>query len=122
MIHDYFFAKSIDKVRSGGVIAFVTSSGTMDKQDSRVRQYLANRCDLLGAIRLPNSTFKGLAGTEVTSDILFLQKRDVIREQDVDWIHLARDENGFTYNKYFVDHPEMVLGKMTEVSGRFGPV
>ncbi|HEL1698125.1 DEAD/DEAH box helicase family protein [Streptococcus suis] len=121
LIHDYFFAKSIDKVRSGGVIAFVTSSGTMDKQDSRVRQYLANRCDLLGAIRLPNSTFKGLAGTEVTSDILFLQKRDVIREQDVDWIHLARDENGFTYNKYFVDHPEMVLGKMTEVSGRFGP-
>ncbi|RRR61644.1 helicase [Streptococcus suis] len=121
LIHDYFFAKSIDKIRSGGIIAFVTSSGTMDKQDSRVRQYLANRCDLLGAIRLPNDTFKGLAGTEVTSDILVLQKRDVVREQDVDWIHLARDENGLTYNKYFVEHPEMVLGQMAEVSGRFGP-
>ena len=121
LIHDYFFAKSIDKIRSGGVIAFVTSSGTMDKQDSRVRQYLANRCDLLGAIRLPNTTFKGLAGTEVTSDILFLQKRDAVREQDVDWIHLARDENGFTYNKYFVEHPEMILGQMKEISGRFGP-
>ncbi|MBS8115211.1 N-6 DNA methylase, partial [Streptococcus suis] len=105
----------------GGIIAFVTSSGTMDKQDSRVRQYLANRCDLLGAIRLPNDTFKGLAGTEVTSDILVLQKRDVVREQDVDWIHLARDENGLTYNKYFVEHPEMVLGQMAEVSGRSGP-
>ncbi|MDI6415550.1 helicase-related protein, partial [Solobacterium moorei] len=120
LIHDYFFAKSIDKVRNGGVIAFITSSGTMDKKDESVRHYLAARAEFLGAIRLPNDTFKGTAGTEVTSDIIFLKKRDSIRERDEDWIHLAEDENGLTYNKYFVDHPEMVLGSMKEVSGRFG--
>nr|WP_262350622.1 DEAD/DEAH box helicase family protein [Streptococcus sp. NSJ-72] len=120
LIHDYFFAKSIDKVRNGGVIAFITSSGTMDKKDESVRRYLAARAEFLGAIRLPNDTFKGTAGTEVTSDIIFLKKRDSIRERDEDWIHLAEDENGLTYNKYFVDHPEMVLGFMKEVSGRFG--
>ncbi len=120
LIHDYFFAKSIDKVRNGGVIAFITSSGTMDKKDESVRRYLAARAEFLGAIRLPNDTFKGVAGTEVTSDIIFLKKRDSIRERDEDWIHLAEDENGLIYNKYFVDHPEMVLGSMEEVSGRFG--
>ena len=120
LIHDYFFAKSIDKVRNGGVIAFITSSGTMDKKDESVRRYLAARAEFLGAIRLPNDTFKGVAGTEVTSDIIFLKKRDSIRERDEDWIHLAEDENGLTYNKYFVDYPEMVLGSMEEVSGRFG--
>lgn len=120
LIHDYFFAKSIDKVRNGGIIAFITSSGTMDKKDESVRRYLAARAELLGAIRLPNDTFKGVAGTEVTSDIIFLKKRDSIRERDEDWIHLAEDENGLLYNKYFVDHPEQVLGSMEEISGRFG--
>ena len=120
LIHDYFFAKSIDKVRNGGVIAFITSSGTMDKKDESVRRYIAARAEFLGAIRLSNDTFKGVAGTEVTSDIIFLKKRDSIRERDEDWIHLAEDENGLTYNKYFVDHPEQVLGTMREVSGRFG--
>ncbi len=120
LIHDYFFAKSIDKVRNGGIIAFITSSGTMDKKDESVRRYLAARAEFLGAIRLPNDTFKGLAGTEVTSDIIFLKKRDSIRERDEDWIHLAEDENGLLYNKYFVDHPEQVLGSMEEISGRFG--
>ena len=120
LIHDYFFAKSIDKVRNGGVIAFITSSGTMDKKDESVRRYLAARAEFLGAIRLPNDTFKGVAGTEVTSDIIFLKKRDSIRERDEDWIYLSEDENGLSYNKYFVDHPEMVLGSMEEVSGRFG--
>lgn len=120
LIHDYFFAKSIDKVRNGGVIAFITSSGTMDKKDESVRRYLAARSEFLGAIRLPNDTFKGVAGTEVTSDIIFLKKRDSVLERDEDWIHLAEDENGLSYNKYFVDHPEQVLGSMREVSGRFG--
>ncbi|HEL0597239.1 TPA: DEAD/DEAH box helicase family protein [Streptococcus equi subsp. zooepidemicus] len=120
LIHDYFFAKSIDKVRNGGIIAFITSSGTMDKKDESVRLYLAARAEFLGAIRLPNDTFKGVAGTEVTSDIIFLKKRDSIRERDEDWIHLAEDENGLVYNKYFVDHPKQVLGTMREVSGRFG--
>lgn len=120
LIHDYFFAKSIDKVRNGGVIAFITSSGTMDKKDESVRRYLATRAEFLGAIRLPNDTFKGVAGTEVTSDIIFLKKRDSVLERDEDWIHLAEDENGLVYNKYFVDHPEQVLGSMREVSGRFG--
>ena len=120
LIHDYFFAKSIDKVRNGGVIAFITSSGTMDKKDESVRRYIAARAEFLGAIRLPNDTFKGVAGTEVTSDIIFIKKRDSIRERDEDWIHLAEDEKGLTYNKYFVDHPEQVLGTMREVSGRFG--
>ena len=120
LIHDYFFAKSIDKVRNGGIIAFITSSGTMDKKDESVRRYLAARAEFLGAIRLPNDTFKGVAGTEVTSDIIFLKKRDSIRERNEDWIHLAEDENGLLYNKYFVDHPEQVLGSMEEISGRFG--
>ncbi|MGZ7316882.1 helicase-related protein [Streptococcus pyogenes] len=120
LIHDYFFAKSIDKVRNGGVIAFITSSGTMDKKDESVRRYLAARTEFIGAIRLPNDTFKGVAGTEVTSDIIFLKKRDSVLERDEDWIHLAEDENGLSYNKYFVDHPEQVLGSMREVSGRFG--
>ena len=120
LIHDYFFAKSIDKVRNGGVIAFITSSGTLDKQDESVRRYLNARAKFLGAIRLPNNTFKGMAGTEVTSDIIFLKKRDSIMEHDDDWIHRAEDEKGLTYNKYFVDHPKMVLGSMEEVSGRFG--
>ena len=120
LIHDYFFAKSIDKVRNGGIIAFITSSGTMDKKDESVRRYLAARAEFLGAIRLPSDTFKGVAGTEVTSDIIFLKKRDSIRERDEGWIHLAEDENGLLYNKYFVDHPEQVLGSMEEISGRFG--
>ncbi|HEP3943783.1 TPA: DEAD/DEAH box helicase family protein [Streptococcus pyogenes] len=120
LIHDYFFAKSIDKVRNGGIIAFITSSGTMDKKDESVRRYLAARAEFLGAIRLPDDTFKGVAGTEVTSDIIFLKKRDSIIERDEDWIHLAEDKNGLLYNKYFVDHPEQVLGSMEEISGRFG--
>lgn len=120
LIHDYFFAKSIDKVRNGGVIAFVTSSGTMDKKDESVRHYIAARAEFLGAIRLPNDTFKGVAGTEVTSDIIFLKKRDSVLEREEDWIHLAEDENGLTYNKYFVENPQMVLGSMEEVPGRFG--
>ena len=120
LIHDYFFAKSIDKVRNGGVIAFVTSSGTMDKKDESVRKYLAARAEFLGAIRLPNDTFKGVAGTEVTSDIIFLKKRDSIRERDEDWIHLSENEKGLVYNKYFVENPQMVLGSMEEISGRFG--
>ena len=120
LIHDYFFAKSIDKVRNGGVVAFITSSGTMDKKDESVRHYIAARAEFLGAIRLPNDTFKRVAGTEVTSDIIFLKKRDSIRERDEDWIHLSEDENGLTYNKYFVENPHMILGTMEEVSGRFG--
>lgn len=120
LIHDYFFAKSIDKVRNGGVIAFITSSGTMDKKDESIRKYINARAEFLGAIRLPNDTFKGVAGTEVTSDIIFLKKRDSVLERDDDWVHLAEDENGLVYNKYFADHPEQVLGNMKEVSGRFG--
>ena len=120
LIHDYFFAKSIDKVRNGGMIAFITSSGTMDKKDESIRKYINARAEFLGAIRLPNDTFKGHAGTEVTSDIIFLKKRDSVLERDDSWVHLEEDENGLTYNKYFVDHPEMVLGKMEEISGRFG--
>ena len=120
LIHDYFFAKSIDKVRNGGVIAFITSSGTMDKKDESIRKYINARAEFLGAIRLPNDTFKGVAGTEVTSDIIFLKKRDSVLERDDSWVHLEEDENGLTYNKYFVDHSEMVLGKMEEISGRFG--
>ncbi|MDU1044544.1 MAG: DNA helicase, partial [Peptoniphilus rhinitidis] len=120
LIHDYFFAKSIDKVRNGGIIAFITSSGTMDKKDESVRKYINARCEFLGAMRLPNTTFKGLAGTEVTSDIIFLKKRDSVIERDDDWIHIATDKKGLTYNKYFVENPQMVLGDMKEVSGRFG--
>ena len=120
LIHDYFFAKSIDKVRNGGIIAFITSSGTMDKKDESVRKYIAARAEFLGAIRLPNNTFKGMAGTKVTSDIIFFKKRDSVMERDEDWIHLSSDDKGLTYNKYFVDNPEMVIGTMEEVSGRFG--
>ena len=120
LIHDYFFAKSLDKLRPGGVMALVTSKGTMDKENSAVRKYIAQRADLLGAIRLPNNTFKGNAGTEVVSDILILQKRDRIIDIEPDWVHLNTDENGFKMNSYFVDHPEMVLGEWETVSGRFG--
>ena len=120
LIHDYFFAKSIDKVRNGGIIAFITSSGTMDKKDESVRRYITARAEFLGAIRLPNDTFKGVAGTEVTSDIIFLKKRDAVRERDEEWLHLAEDNKGLVYNKYFVENPHMVLGSMEEVSGRFG--
>ena len=119
-IHDYFFAKSLDKLRPGGVIALVTSKGTMDKTNSTVRKYIAQRAELLGAIRLPNDTFKGNAGTEVVSDILFLQKRDRLIDIEPDWVQLGTNENGITMNSYFVEHPEMILGEMKTVSGRFG--
>ena len=121
LIHDYFFAKSLDKLRPGGVMALVTSKGTMDKENSNVRKYIAQRAELLGAIRLPNDTFKGNAGTEVVSDILFLQKRDRLIDIEPDWVHLDTDENGIRMNSYFVQHPEMILGEMKRVSGRFGP-
>ena len=120
LIHDYFFAKSLDKLRPGGVMALVTSKGTMDKENSSVRKYIAQRADLLGAIRLPNNTFKGNAGTEVVSDILILQKRDRMIDLEPDWVHLDTDENGVKMNSYFVQHPEMVLGEIKMVSGRFG--
>ena len=120
LIHDYFFAKSLDKLRPGGVMALVTSKGTMDKENPAVRKYIAQRADLLGAIRLPNNTFKGNAGTEVVSDILILQKRDRIIDIEPEWVYLNTDENGFKMNSYFVDHPEMVLGEWKTVSGRFG--
>ena len=121
LIHDYFFGKALDKVRPGGVIAFVTSKGTMDKENSAVRKYLAQRADLIGAIRLPDNTFKQNAGTKVTSDILFLQKRDHITDLEPDWLHLDTDENGIRMNSYFVQHQEMVLGDMVMESTRFGP-
>lgn len=121
LIHDYFFAKSLDKLRPGGVMALVTSKGTMDKENSNVRKYIAQRAELLGAIRLPNDTFKGNAGTEVVSDILFLQKRDRLIDIEPDWVHLDTDENGIRMNSYFVQHPEMILGEIKMVSGRFGP-
>lgn len=120
LIHDYFFAKSFDKLRPGGVMALVTSKGTMDKENSAVRKYIAQRAELLGAIRLPNNTFKGNAGTEVVSDILILQKRDRLIDIEPDWVHLDTDENGIKMNSYFVQHPEMILGEMKMVSGRFG--
>ena len=121
LIHDYFFGKALDKVRPGGVIAFITSKGTMDKENPAVRKYLAQRADLIGAIRLPDNTFKQNAGTEVTSDILFLQKRGHITDLEPDWVHLDTDENGIRMNRYFVQHPEMILGDMVMESGRFGP-
>ncbi len=120
LIHDYFFGKSLDKVRPGGVIAFITSKGTMDKENSAVRKYLAQRADLIGAIRLPNDAFKRNAGTEVTSDIMFLQKRDRMTDIEPDWVHLDTDENGIHMNRYFIQHPEMILGEMVMESGRFG--
>ena len=120
LIHDYFFAKSLDKLRPGGVMALITSKGTMDKENSSVRKYIAQRAELLGAIRLPNDTFKSSAGTEVVSDILFLQKRDRLIDIEPDWVHLDTNENGIRMNSYFIQNPEMVLGEMKTVSGRFG--
>ena len=120
LIHDYFFGKTLDKVRPGGVIAFITSKGTLDKENSAVRKYLAQRADLIGAIRLPNNAFKANARTEVTSDIIFLQKRDRMTDIEPDWVHLDTDENGIRMNRYFVQHPEMVLGDMVMESPRFG--
>ena len=120
LIHDYFFAKALDKVRPGGVVAFVTSKGTMDKKSPEVRKYLAQRAELLGAIRLPNTAFKENAGTEVTSDILFLKKRDRVIDIEPDWVHLCENEDGIAMNQYFADHPEMIMGKMEMVSGQFG--
>ena len=121
LIHDYFFGKTLDKVRPGGIVAFITSKGTLDKENSAVRRYLAQRADLIGAIRLPDNTFRRNAGTEVTSDIIFLQKRDHITDLDQDWVHLDTDENGIRMNSYFVQHPEMILGDMVMESTRFGP-
>ena len=121
LIHDYFFGKTLDKVRPGGIVAFITSKGTLDKENSSVRKYLAQRADLIGAIRLPDNTFKRNAGTEVTSDIIFLQKRDHITDLEPDWVHLDTDENGIRMNSYFVQHPEMILGDMVMESTRFGP-
>lgn len=120
LIHDFFFAKTLDKVRSGGVVAFITSSGTMDKKSEDVRRYISERAEFLGAIRLPNNVFKGEDGTEVTSDIIFLKKRDRLLKLDGNWVKLDTDERGLTYNKYFVDNPDMVLGNMEEISSRFG--
>lgn len=121
LIHDYFFMKSLDKVRTGGIMILITSKGTMDKENSNIRRYIAQRADLLGAIRLPNDTFKGNAGTEVVSDILVLQKRDRMLDIEPDWVQLDNTEDGIRMNKYFVDNPDMVLGNMEMVSGRFGP-
>ena len=120
LIHDYFFAKTLDKVRPGGVIAFITSKGTLDKENPSVRKYIAQRADLLGAIRLPNNTFKANAGTEVTSDIIFLQKRDSITDIEPDWVYLGENDDGIKMNQYFIDNPEMILGNMETISTRFG--
>lgn len=120
LIHDYFFAKTLDKVRPGGVIAFITSKGTLDKENPSVRKYIAQRADLLGAIRLPNNTFKANAGTEVTSDIIFLQKRDSITDIEPDWVYLGENDDGIKINQYFIDNPEMILGNMEMISTRFG--
>lgn len=121
LIHDYFFARTLDKVRPGGIIAFVTSKGTMDKENPAVRKYIAQRADLLGAIRLPNTTFKSAAGTEVTSDIIFLQKRDRLIDREPEWVHLGKTADGLTVNQYFIDNPDMVMGEMKEISGPYGP-
>ena len=120
LIHDYFFGKTLDQVRPGGVIAFITSKGTMDKENPKVRRYIAQRAELLGAVRLPNTAFKANAGTEVTSDIIFLKKRDRIMDIEPDWVHLSQDENGTVMNSYFVEHPEMIAGSMEMVSGPYG--
>ena len=120
LIHDYFFAKTLDKVRPGGVIAFITSKGTLDKENPSVRKYIAQRADLLGTIRLPNNTFKANAGTEVTSDIIFLQKRDSITDIEPDWVYLGENDDGIKMNQYFIDNPEMILGNMEMISTRFG--
>ena len=120
LIHDYFFAKTLDKVRPGGVVAFITSKGTLDKENPSVRRYIAQRADLLGAIRLPNNTFKANAGTEVTSDIIFLQKRDSITDIEPDWVYLGENEDGIKMNQYFIDNPDMIMGNMEMISTRFG--
>ena len=120
MVHDYFFARTLDQVRAGGIVAFITSKGTMDKENPAVRKYIAQRADLLGAIRLPNNTFKSAAGTEVTSDILFLQKRDGIIDTEPDWVYLNTNKNSIKMNQYFVDHPNMILGEMSEITGQYG--
>ena len=120
LIHDYFFARTLDKVRPGGVIAFITSKGTLDKENPNVRKYLAQRADLIGAIRLPNDTFKAAAGTDVTSDIIFLQKRDTMAIEEPSWVHLGVGENGLKMNSYFIDNPDMILGRMQEISGPYG--
>ena len=120
LIHDYFFAKTLDKIRPGGVIAFITSKGTLDKENPSVRKYIAQRADLLGAIRLPNNTFKANAGTEVTSDIIFLQKRDSITDIEPDWVYLGENDDGIKMNQYFIDNPEMILGNMEMISTSFG--
>lgn len=120
-IHDYFLAKTIDKVRTGGIIAMITTSGTMDKKSDTVRKYIAARCDLIGAVRLPNTTFKQNAGTEAVADILFLQKRDRLVERDEAWLHIGQTEDGIPINQYFVEHPEMVCGTIKMVSGPYGP-
>lgn len=122
LIHDYFAAKNIDKLRVGGIQAIITTSGTMDKKSEDVRRYLAARCDLIGAVRLPNTAFKAAAGTEVTADILFLQKRDgVLSNPEADWLHVGQTADGIPMNQYFIDHPEMICGKMEMVSGPYGP-
>ena len=121
LIHDYFFARTLDKVRPGGVIAFITSKGTLDKENPNVRKYLAQRADLIGALRLPNDTFKAAAGTDVTSDIIFLQKRDTMAIEEPSWVHLGTDENGLKMNQYFIDNPDMILGRMQEISGPYDP-
>ena len=121
LIHDFFFAKTLDKVRPGGVVAFITSSGTMDKRNSKVRHYIAQRADLIGAIRLPNNTFKKNAGTDVTADILFLQKRERMTDIMPDWVNVGQHETGQPVNQYFLDNPDMVMGELKEVSGPFGP-
>lgn len=120
LIHDYFFAKTLDKVRPGGIVAFITSHGTLDKENPSVRKYIAQRADLLGAIRLPNNTFKDAAGTEVTADIIFLQKRDRLIDIEPDWVHLGTDENGITMNQYFIDNPDKIVGEMQMISGPHG--
>ena len=121
LIHDYFFARTLDKVRPGGIVAFITSKGTMDKENPSVRRYINQRAELLGAIRLPNNTFKDAAGTEVTSDIIFLQKRDRLVDIDADWVHLGTNENGIKMNSYFVQNPDMIMGEMQMISGPHGP-
>ena len=121
LIHDYFFARTLDKVRPGGIIAFITSKGTMDKENPNVRKYIAQRADLIGAIRLPNDTFKAAAGTDVTSDILFLQKRDTLAIEEPAWVHLGIAENGLKMNQYYIENPDMILGEMQEISGPYGP-
>lgn len=120
LIHDYFFAKTLDKVRPNGIIAFITSKGTMDKENERVRRYISQRAELIGEIRLPNNAFKKNAGTVVTSDIIFLKKRDKIIDTQEDWIELAENEDGIRMNKYFVEHPEMILGRMEMTTSRYG--